>query len=814
MDRKAIARCAAATASLGALLSVGCGNSNSQPTATARQQTRPLGPPQAVVVSPEQDFFEPNSYTISASPKTSTTVEVEETTHHNGGQIAVAPVDPWAVDELVDSSAVPTPESAKTLDVDVPMSASGNDAPEAVAAEIESESVEAEAALEPVPAEPTVDCELKFADNSKTPAKSLAVETIKLDVQPSREKSASDTPSNKQANARRSKASTNSRFADTRRELLPVRVIARGSGSPLQPKSESPSLAKPEAKPEPSAVTTVKPTKPKAETPQVTSLSPAPIVPAITALSIKAEPAATPPAPQVVESEPTIAGTEPAPEVDAQTPTVARSEAQEVREPEQRIELESTLTVKAEPEIADNPTPIAQSEPVPVAKAETRRVAKPAQIAVDRVPTLATLPDSNATAGETKVESKLAARPPVDVEAVAPPRAAQSQSVASPAQPPHPTEIAKAAPPAVSVAPIGPAPIAVAPPAPARVEAARDVAATVPLPAPAAPLAEAPRPAPVAPSVPLPQVPGTRSPAMVATLAQADERVRHAIQLAEKGAMYASRKEFTSAINLIAQAHDVERGTRQFSKAVAAGLLALTEARDFVASSPADLDVARLVRGHQTPVLKQRNLSDMPPALAAQYYYGFAKEHLAAGVGRETVGSIALYGLGKIIIAGAGRNAQQMEFTGPAITLYQAALICEPQNFRAAHELGVLLAGSGQLELARELLMGSVAQSPQPIMLKNLAVVQSRLGEGEMAAQTRQQADALQQTQPDTKAPPVQWVDPATFASLGAQPNANIPSRPAPPIAVGESSRNESAKPAASVARKRPPFWNPLNLIR
>jgi hypothetical protein len=308
-----------------------------------------------------------------------------------------------------------------------------------------------------------------------------------------------------------------------------------------------------------------------------------------------------------------------------------------------------------------------------------------------------------------------------------------------------------------------------------------------------------------------PQYAAVRSPAMVATLARADERVRHAIQLAEKGAMYASRKEFTAAISAIAQAHDVEHSTRQYSHAAAAGFQALKEASEF--NAPGEVDVRRLVAAHKTPVLKQFDVSDLPPTLAAQHYYNYAKEQLAIGVGRETVGSIALYGMAKLIIAGAGANSQQLEYTGPAMALYQAALICEPQNFRAAHELGVLLAGSGQLELAREMLMGSVASSPQPVMLKNLAVVHSRLGEPQLAAEAQQKANILTQTSPDTKAPAVQWVDAATFASMGAGADpANPPTAMAPQKT--QSQGTEPAKTPANVARKRSTEWNPLNLRR
>jgi hypothetical protein len=307
----------------------------------------------------------------------------------------------------------------------------------------------------------------------------------------------------------------------------------------------------------------------------------------------------------------------------------------------------------------------------------------------------------------------------------------------------------------------------------------------------------------------------SRSPAMVATLARADERVRHGVQLAEKGALYAARKEFTAAIQLIAQAHDLEHGTRQYSKSAVAGFQALKEANEFFNAAAGETDTASLVAGHKTPVLKGAELVDMPPSIAVQYYYGYAKEQLAAGVAQESVASIALYGLGKIIIAGAGANAQQLEYTGPAMALYQAALISQPQNFRAAHELGVLLAGAGQLELARAMLMGSATVAQQPVVWRNLATVHSRMGEQQLAQQAQQNADALQATNQQSDAPAVQWVDPATF-SRTAPANDNL----IPPAAQsttqtkpGKASPEPTQSPA-NVARKRTTQWNPLNLRR
>jgi hypothetical protein len=146
------------------------------------------------------------------------------------------------------------------------------------------------------------------------------------------------------------------------------------------------------------------------------------------------------------------------------------------------------------------------------------------------------------------------------------------------------------------------------------------------------------------------------------------------------------------------------------------------------------------------------------------------------------------------------------------MALYQAALICEPQNFRAAHELGVLLASTGQLELARNMLLGSASASPQPMMWKNLAVVHSRLGEAQLAAEAHQKASVLQQTSPNAKTPAVRWVDPATFSQLGSASDPTLLPNSAKPATASPAEAVPAKKPS-NVARSRGE-WDPLNLRR
>ncbi len=806
MDRKAVGFYAvAASASLGVLLSAGCGTDSTQPARLAQRETRTSAPAPVVVVSAEPNFF--GSQRPSASDSNAPV--------DGSGEQAIADVpvvDPYA-DPIAEAEFANEPQA-------VIAEATRNSEPVAVVetsiAPSTSES------LDPVAAEPTAEApsstvELHFAQGETTaPEVSDATKTISVNVGPA-------------GNSAPPKADTN-RFAtaNERRTLQPLMVTPRripGQPTPaaqakVEPPvaledSESPAPLK--ATPTPAKVAEKKPESNPAE-PILASkkLTPAPVAIAATQdvvpVQVEAEPlqivareakveSPAPPAAKVATAEPKLA--RPAPEA-----IIAEPKPAAVQQEVAKAQPAEKATAEPAPKAVET---AATAQPEPVAPSpSTLRMAE-VQVAPTPGPVLAAAP---------------AAAKPVEVAATLPAPTAATPEVPAPAVP-EPSAIAATTPvPAVAPAPAEPqAPVVAQLQPPARYEPEPVMPAPAPVvaqaapPAPQQPVPVQASPVQAAPVQPqtvaaVPMLPATpvRSPALVASMAQADERVRHAIQLAEKGAMYASRKEFTSALSLISQARDVEFGTRQYSQATAAGLKDMKEETDFVRPGSATADITRDVTGNKTPILKGLDVSDLPPSLAAQHSYDYAKVQLSNGIGRETVGSIALYGLARIIVAGAGANAQQMEYTGPAMALYQAALICEPQNFRAAHELGVLLASTGQLELARNMLLGSASASPQPMMWKNLAVVHSRLGEAQLAAEAQQKAAVLEQTSPSTNTPAVKWVDPATFSQIGSASDPTLPPSTVSPPAPSPAEAVPAKKPS-NVARSRSQ-WDPLNLRR
>jgi tetratricopeptide (TPR) repeat protein len=277
------------------------------------------------------------------------------------------------------------------------------------------------------------------------------------------------------------------------------------------------------------------------------------------------------------------------------------------------------------------------------------------------------------------------------------------------------------------------------------------------------------------------RAPGERtSLEMIAPQAQA--HIDYALNLAERGAVQSAQAEFIMALDLIADAldADTENTTRAHARAIQAGLTAIEETRDFV---PADtphnvvINLAQLAATHQTPVLKNVDVTRITRAQALQLYHTYATQQLAFGGGRSDIASSALYGLGRaecVTTAGAsGRNP----LGGPnAMALYQSALLVDPQNYMASNELGVLMARYGDLDSAAGQLTHSLSVKPQAETWHNLATVYRRAGQTEKAEQSererekllaapRNEGSAAHDSTDLGARPSMQWVDAETFAA-------------------------------------------------
>jgi tetratricopeptide (TPR) repeat protein len=245
--------------------------------------------------------------------------------------------------------------------------------------------------------------------------------------------------------------------------------------------------------------------------------------------------------------------------------------------------------------------------------------------------------------------------------------------------------------------------------------------------------------------------------------------------MAQRGMLYSARTELIQALQLIAQALDVQRGTAQHAASLAAGLTALAEARDFSTSAarPGEtVDVAAIAAGHRTRLLQNGTATTISPVIAQQQYFAYAQNQLTAAVANVGSGSQILYRLGRLQTAMAAHDADPLALHGPeAIVFHQAALATDDKNWLAANELGVLFARYGQLPEARRLLVYSVSVHPHIEGWRNLAVIHGRLGETELARQADHEGQLLARQSGKSTSEShemVRWVDPQTFAASGA----------------------------------------------
>lgn len=286
-----------------------------------------------------------------------------------------------------------------------------------------------------------------------------------------------------------------------------------------------------------------------------------------------------------------------------------------------------------------------------------------------------------------------------------------------------------------------------------------------------------------------PHVPATTGP-MRAVNRRAEEAIRHAFALARRGATYSARTELIETLRMLAEALDLQAKSREHSDALKRGFRALQEAEDFQQRGlAADLDMEVLIAAHQTPVLKHSDLSNLTPLVALQRYYTYAQQQLIVAGGGQATASVALYGLGRLQTIGNEEDAD--EVAPQAMVFHQAALMVDPMNYKAANELGVLLARFGQYGQARDMLVHSVRVRPQPESWHNLAEVHEQLGEHELARRAAYEGK-LAARHGNSVDSPVRWVEPAALAgitgpSAAAQPPAAAPEQPQPSAARNAS---------------------------
>jgi tetratricopeptide (TPR) repeat protein len=279
---------------------------------------------------------------------------------------------------------------------------------------------------------------------------------------------------------------------------------------------------------------------------------------------------------------------------------------------------------------------------------------------------------------------------------------------------------------------------------------------------------------------------------IVAAIARAERLTANGRSLSERGAIYSARSQLVQALRELAEAYDEVEATMDHSRALNAALRAIEESHDFErrhALSTERVDVARLVAGHRTTVLKDQNVSTMRPAEAAEIYQQHAVEQVTTAVQQSAAASLPMYGLGRISAATAKvQLPSEGQDVADAVVWYQAALQTDPCNVAVAHELGTLYARRGEWQLAKSVLQRAINIRPHPTTWSNLAQVHRKLGEEDWARAAQSNAARSGGVSPSTgKLPPIQWVDPETFAKSTGPNEAYFPQQSLPTTTAKQS---------------------------
>lgn len=301
-----------------------------------------------------------------------------------------------------------------------------------------------------------------------------------------------------------------------------------------------------------------------------------------------------------------------------------------------------------------------------------------------------------------------------------------------------------------------------------------------------------------------------------AVLRRAEAHNRQGVSLAMRGAIYSARAEFAAALNELVEARDRSLGGRQASAALGRALRALDEIRDLMprdGQSASSIQLERLARSHQTPVLRGEDVSRLTPSAAVEVYGVYAEEQFGLACGREPAASVALHGLGKVHeFLAASTKADAAHAARLAEFYHRAALGVNPANHLAANDLAVLLARGGQYEQAQGWLLASVRTSPQPTTWRNLAVVHERLGRPDLALLARREEQALVRAAAagDPTAgnivPPyaVELVEPRVFAAT-TRPAYDVPPASASTAAATVAAAPGTATPTPAARPAEPP---------
>ena len=257
-------------------------------------------------------------------------------------------------------------------------------------------------------------------------------------------------------------------------------------------------------------------------------------------------------------------------------------------------------------------------------------------------------------------------------------------------------------------------------------------------------------------------------------------------QLAGKGSVYSARDELLQGLTDLAKANDYASKTSRFSTSLNEALMALQESTDLIArGAESELNVAELVQSHQSRILSPAEANELLPIDVAQRYLFFAWNRLVDSAGGNPIASNVLYSLGKLHLTVSQQTNDESE-RYQSMCFFRACYALDPQHAESANELAVQLARSGDLDVAKSLLLSSLRHRQVPMAWKNLATIHELLGEHDMAARAQNEYAIMQQGLQQE----MRWMPPEAFVAApeGLQQQPAAP----PAMAAGAPAYNQA----------------------
>ena len=272
--------------------------------------------------------------------------------------------------------------------------------------------------------------------------------------------------------------------------------------------------------------------------------------------------------------------------------------------------------------------------------------------------------------------------------------------------------------------------------------------------------------------------------------------------LLNRNAYFSARSEAESAILYLVRVLDLMDNRYASEPAWLAAQQALREADDFVGQQRLSTDrslLRRIVDSHETPILKNGDLSTVAPMAAAQHYHIYALDLMLQATQRHPWACEALYALGRTYQAQAEteQGAKAEPFRSRAAVYYRGAHNIDPNNPLASNQLGYLMLQMDRPADAQQALIASIQAEPSAANLQNLAEASRRLGDRKLQNWAETNLAAIPSVPvPTHQIPVVMELDPKVFAAIS--PRASGPS-----TVVNNSVANGQAHAAATSAGYR-----------